>query len=71
MGWGWWVEKLTIRLNSAQLKLKLPVGAELGKILILLQTFVFCPMQNFFLSFGYLDKFCMNNKNPSEIKFVY
>ena len=26
-----WVKKLRIRLNSAQLKLKLPVEAELGK----------------------------------------
>ena len=29
---GGWEEKLRIRLNSAQFKLKLPVGAELGNI---------------------------------------
>ena len=30
-GGGGWEEKLRIRLNSAQFKLNLPVGAELGK----------------------------------------
>jgi hypothetical protein len=34
VGWVWvggWEEKLIIRLNSAQFKLKLLVGADLGK----------------------------------------
>ena len=32
---GGWEEKLRVRLNSAQLKLKLLVGAELGKSKVL------------------------------------
>ena len=38
MGGGGWEEKLRIRLNSAQFELNLPVGAELGNIVIVIAS---------------------------------